>query len=602
MDLSPDALGIDSLVAVDLQSWFRKDLGIDLPALKILNASSILDLLRSAEDLLKATAVVEASPVANTPQSLDTHHNPKATARELDMNAEIHKPRSPSSISSMSGSSITLDATLYFDPIQRKYDATESLSGIIPTAREDTPAQGIEPCYQRTIPMSFAQSRFWFLRSFLEDQAAFNVITTATLRGRLDIYRLREALIAVGQRHEALRTAFYTDKVTKFHMQSILSSPVIRLEYEPSGDAQKIENSIREIQGHSFNLSNGESLRMKMLSLSKDSHILVFGYHHIVMDGIGFQILLSDLEKAYNGTLDSTGANMLQYPDFTIAQMKEYQRGAWSKELNYWHKQFAVLPNPLPLLPLSRRRSRPETTTFNSHAVKFRLDRLLKDQIEKCCENFQVTTFHFYLAVLGVLVFRYSDDNAHNLCIGVADANRTDANILRSLGLFLNILPIQLNHDTKQVFAELLRQVKATSDDAFSNSRVPFSILLDELAVPRSPSHAPLFQIFFNYRKNIQESLTFCGCETEGELVSGGQNAYDITVDIADSAGREDLVVISVNSELYTQQDAEALKDSYINLLQGVSHNPAAQITRPVMYNELEIEAGIKSGRGKFSV
>jgi hybrid polyketide synthase/nonribosomal peptide synthetase ACE1 len=40
--------GVDSLMAVEVRSWFLKELDVDIPVLKILGGSSPLDLLTEA--------------------------------------------------------------------------------------------------------------------------------------------------------------------------------------------------------------------------------------------------------------------------------------------------------------------------------------------------------------------------------------------------------------------------------------------------------------------------------------------------------------------------------------------------------------------------
>ena len=47
-----DALGIDSLVAVDLRSWFMKELSVDMPVLKIISGATIDEILQRAQELL----------------------------------------------------------------------------------------------------------------------------------------------------------------------------------------------------------------------------------------------------------------------------------------------------------------------------------------------------------------------------------------------------------------------------------------------------------------------------------------------------------------------------------------------------------------------
>lgn len=60
----------------------------------------------------------------------------------------------------------------------------------------------------RSVSMSIAQSRFWFLESAVRDQRTFNVTSIVHLKGDLDVERFGRAFITVGQQHEAIRTIF----------------------------------------------------------------------------------------------------------------------------------------------------------------------------------------------------------------------------------------------------------------------------------------------------------------------------------------------------------------------------------------------------------
>ncbi|KAI1076749.1 hypothetical protein F5B20DRAFT_583920 [Whalleya microplaca] len=600
IDLSPDELGVDSLVAVDIQSWFRKELGIDVPVLKVLNAPSIYGLLRSAQELLEQNATPNLKsddPPISEPNIADT-----TSVEEPSSLVVTNLHRLGAASASTSSSSSNHDPTPSIS--EPESENPNSSLGTSPRSSAMLDAKDVSTlslkfvtAFERSVPMSFAQSRFWFLRLFVEDPTAFNVISVIQVKGRIDVGKLGIAVASVGQRHEAIRTVFYTDEVTKRHMQGILPTSPLRLEYATAND-DEIDDSVQEMQRHVFDLSKGETVRLKFLSSSENIHYMVFGYHHIALDGIGLKIFFDDLDKAYKGLLDTNGVGMLQYADFTIRQIHDLEKGSWQTQLDYWRNQFSNLPPPLPLLPLSRQVTRPNNSTYNSRSVKFILSYELKGQIEQCCRRFKVTAFHFYLAVFRVLLFRYTKDAAGDICIGITDGNRKDADVLHSLGLFLNLLPLRFLRNSNQNFADLLRDVKVTSDDAFANSRVPFDLLLNELNIPRSLSYSPLFQALLNYRQNIQEARPFCGCEAKGELVSGGQNAYDISVDVLDSNVGDNLISIAVNGDLYTEENAETLKRSYLSLLQGFAQNPAARIVWPSLHLEEDTKAGIEYGRG----
>lgn len=52
LDQSADVLGIDSLVAVEMRSWFMKVLNIDMPVLRIIGGGTMREVIEKAQELL----------------------------------------------------------------------------------------------------------------------------------------------------------------------------------------------------------------------------------------------------------------------------------------------------------------------------------------------------------------------------------------------------------------------------------------------------------------------------------------------------------------------------------------------------------------------
>ena len=57
-------------------------------------------------------------------------------------------------------------------------------------------------------PLSFAQERLWFLSQLDEDSTVYNISRALQIRGNLSVGALHQALQAVVDRHESLRTTF----------------------------------------------------------------------------------------------------------------------------------------------------------------------------------------------------------------------------------------------------------------------------------------------------------------------------------------------------------------------------------------------------------
>ncbi|GAW22514.1 hypothetical protein ANO14919_120510 [Xylariales sp. No.14919] len=589
LDASSDAIGIDSIIAVDMRSWFRQELKVEISILDIVNSRTIRDMLELVSRLVLADHTSQCTG------TLDRMTTPKTrTDVERKVFQQNKPPNFPSTEYQLSGG--TAPPTLSTSDTADTNTSTTETSDISDNQRtKRTP--------ERTLPLSFAQSRFWFLNSLVGNEANFNVTTLITLKGHLDAYRLSSALNAVGQRHEALRTIFFLDEKGKGPVQGILPLSLLHLEWETtSADEKAVEVAIQDMQNTSFSFSHGPLLRMKLLSQSKDTHYIVLGYHHILTDGIGFEIFCSDLDSAYRGELNTNDEKLLQYSDFTLRQLEGYKRGAWEKQISYWATQFATLPRSLPLLSVAHRSTRPESLTFDSHKISFRMTKLLEKSIMHCCQSQGVNRFHFYLATFAVLLFRFTKGIAKDVCIGVADGNRKQSDTLKCLGLFLNLLPLRMQTLADQPFVDTLKAARHTSDDAFSNSEVPFDVILQHLSAPRSPTASPLFQAFINYRPNVRENRNFLECAASGQSLGVGQNPYDISLDILESQGKENLVTFVGNRDLYSIEDLQVLGRSFVNLLEGFSQDPTLRPVNGPLHKEDDIVNAVRIGQGQPSL
>jgi hybrid polyketide synthase/nonribosomal peptide synthetase ACE1 len=724
-----DALGIDSLVAVDLRSWFMKELSVDMPVLKIISGATVGEILQRAQELLdprmtpalgteltperkaareqakaaklsaqvsvpsvksslpeprpafiqteqtpRIPANLKSSPTLSTPKptgstvdytvsapsglnKMTSNPTPRVTGpkpvitnstsqpalmkpeQELPSAANTARPTAtemtlptpahttkgfhihaaalltPTIIQETDGYMVSsVDLSVPRDDLESGFRSVQSLSttpsepdesvfhtkaassgSSVSSLSKISPASTKESGIQRTLPMSFGQARFWFLRSYLEDPTTFNVTTSIHLQGSLDGDRLAQAVATIGQRHEALRTRFFTDDDNR-PMQAVLECSVLRLERKNASLGRDVSEAYDQLRNHVYDLENGETMRIVLLEFSPVSHQILLGYHHINMDGVSFEIFFSDLEKAYNAN-PLVNSSVLQYPDFAAKQRQEFINGKWSKELKFWQGQFQTLPPPLPLLPLARSTFHVSLTRYNSNLTSYRVTPELSAQIYDTCKKMKVSPFQFYLTVYKILLTRFVE--VDDLCIGVADANRNDLDVQQSLGCYLNLLPVRFDNRAT-TFSEAVKETKNKAQQAYANSRVPFDVLLKELNVPRSSSHSPLFQVFLNYRQGVAEKRTFAGCDSEWDAFDGGQIAYDLSLDIVDSAGGDALLRLFSQTALYSARDGEVLMKSFINLLEAFSRNPAARLTRPPLHSKEDAEKGLVTGRGKL--
>jgi hybrid polyketide synthase/nonribosomal peptide synthetase ACE1 len=585
IDRGANELGIDSLISVDLRTWFLKELDVDMPALKILGGASIREMLEYALEKLPRDMMPRLSSDSHVAKN-------KAVAAEVPAMKEIVEAERPQETQSSSASGSAED--------ERSTDssAKSQTSEVTPANLSDVEESG-EFAHKlsqvvRTEELSFGQARFWTLMSLMKNPTALNIGCLVKLTGDLRISDLERAMHTVGQRHEALRTRFFTDEDDRT-WQGVLGESTISFEKKDISTEALAFQEFEEIKQTLFDLESGQVMRVVLLSLSPSCNYLIILYHHIALDGVSLEIFLADLQQSYNGKPLAT--KVLQYPEYSKKQRQAAITGLFDPELEFWKKELAHIPPPLPLLPFSNASVRQVLSDYDFNSVDYRVDRALTTRIKMACQKHRATPFHFYFATLSILISRLL--SIDEFCIGTADANRMDIETMTSVGNYLNLLPIRLTPKRSQAFAEAMQEVREKAFAALANSKIPFDLLLEKLHFQRSALHSPIFQAFINYRQGVRETRMFGDAKAEAQAYLIAKTGYDISLDIIDNPGGDSTISFMVQKGLYSEKDAASLMSMYVRLLDAFSKKPTANINLPSLHSKEDLDKVLQLGRGK---
>ena len=553
MDASAEELGTDSLVAVEIRSWFLDELMVDVPVLKILGGATVAGMV----DLAIEKLPMELIPMVQ-----------RSSAPTSSSDSEPTLPSNASSTSKSSSEDMAEDVL--------STPSTEMSFNLGDTRKE---------------LMSYGQSRFWILGAMLEDPTAFNIVFVIQLTGEIDGEKLSWAFRQITHRHSALRTRF--DDSDEEPLQEILAEPAFQLKQRKISSREDVSKEFARLKAREYDLVNGELMDISLLSQSSSQHFLAIGYHHINLDSMSLQNLLRDLDKAYRGV--SLGPKALQYIDHSTRQRRAFNKGQMNKELAYWKKEFPDLPPVLPLLPYSKVRARQSRTSYAHNRVDVKIPASVAKSIKAACTKYRISPFHFHMATFKTLLARVLEID--DLCIGMTDANRTDLDELGSIGLYLNMLPLRFRQLGSQLFAESVKETQSKVRNSLANSRLPFDVLIEQLKPERSMKYSPIFQAFIDYKPPIDNKPDLFKCALGDEEYDVGQTAYDIVLSIVDDT-KDPVVSFQLQSSLYSQEESERLTRSYMWLLQQFSANPDSSLDSVSLHNPIDMEEAIQKSRG----
>lgn len=575
-----DDLGIDSLVAVEIRSWFLKELQVEVPVFKILSGGLVQELLDHAVQNMPSQQTSdqkESSEVAVPDSTL------LGVSDGIDPSLSITPHTSTKSSSASQSGDDDLDN-----------QAVSSATSASMTDSTEVPKQ----TFEKILPISPGQSRFWFQKHLMQDQTTANSTICVVINGAIRLDSLTIAVQKVAARHESFRTSFFMDDNQK-PVQGISGASCLHLQTVHLTDESGVEHELDALKNHIYDIEHGECMRIIHLGLTSTKSYLLLGSHHIIMDGIGLEVLLDDLQKAYNGQ-DLTSEPAYQYTDYSEKLREDLASGGMQREIEYWRSEFATPPSPLPLLPFSATRQRDALTAYAHNSVSRAIDSQLAAQIQNLCRERRANLFHFHLGVFQVLLFKLFGDS--DVCIGMADANRWDDRVAKSIGMYLNLLPLRFHLDNQKSFEEILKDTRKKAYLAMSNSRLPFDVLLDNVSCERSAAISPLFQAFINYRQGVSDKRRFDNAEVEVKSIDLPGSGYDLSLDIIENPGGETRITLLVQRSLYSESDASRLLGMYFALLNDLSQFSDKLLQQVSLFTNQDVSNAINLGKGKSPI
>src|SRR6185503_4968480 len=234
------------------------------------------------------------------------------------------------------------------------------------------------------VPLSYAQERLWFLEQLEPGSGAYNIPAAIRLRGELNVEALKGSVGRVVERHEALRTVFIEEggKVR----QEVKAEGSVRIEEVDlrSVREEEREEEVKRIGKEEglkgFDLREGPVLRMKLLRVGEEEHVLVIVLHHIVSDGWSMGVLIREVGELYaayaRGEEDKLEELEIQYSDYAVWQREWLKGRVMEEQLEYWREQLRGAPE---VIGLATDHPRPAVQSYRGGRIRFEV----KEEVTK---------------------------------------------------------------------------------------------------------------------------------------------------------------------------------------------------------------------------
>lgn len=294
-------------------------------------------------------------------------------------------------------------------------------------------------------PLTTSQSKFWQGQKLHPELPLYNMAWRFDLEFELDVPAFQKAYSSVVNDSDALRLVFWTEQSTPYQRALAEGAKLEFFDFSPSSDPEaELQAQLTGWVQDPFDLSV-QTTRSYLVKLAANHWVWVLCQHHIVCDAQTGSLIFKAVSDRYLGKWDELPAFLGSAP---------FLAGP-DQELN---EAVSISPTP-PYGSESRRSGR-------SQRFELTLGEAFDCALARAIEtpDFRMFTpdlsrLTFYLSAFIAYLHRVTGDE--RLRVGLPTHNRLSARDRAVIGLFVEVLPFDMNIDEGETFLSLHQKVKA---------------------------------------------------------------------------------------------------------------------------------------------
>ncbi|MED2454972.1 condensation domain-containing protein, partial [Bacillus thuringiensis] len=195
------------------------------------------------------------------------------------------------------------------------------------------------------IPMSRGQQGLWFLYKLAPNSSAYNVSRAFNIEGKLDITSLQKSFQELVNRHCILRSSFYEyegELIQNIAKQKDVSFQLVDVS---NWKNEKLNEFLNVESSRNFTLEQGDTMRVYVLKRNESQYVMLWSFHHIVIDYWSIDVLFNELKTLYTriivGDVSTLRTNDYDYSSYVNWQNAMLNSSEGASKLEYWEEELS---------------------------------------------------------------------------------------------------------------------------------------------------------------------------------------------------------------------------------------------------------------------
>lgn len=326
------------------------------------------------------------------------------------------------------------------------------------------------------MPLTDIQKRIYISSIKKKDNLSYNLPNAIIINGNININKLNDILNLIIDRHNILSSSVVVndgDIYIKYN-----GKRTIKLKVKQS--KQKDINAIISEFIKPFDLLHSDELyRVELIRLEDCRYLLLFDIHHIIFDGISFNIIIDEVKTLIcNGLLKD---NNIQYRHYVSNRAEVISSSRYTEQVEFWrsmineHNQGSKISS----IPVDNQVD--NDSLHNADEINSTVGQATYRELCKLAIKHNTTPFNILLTAYIILLHRNTGNE--EIIVGIPVSGRNSASYNNIVGMFVNVLPVQFSIDGDSSISELLDTNMKVMIDAYDNQDIQINDIYNGLNI-----------------------------------------------------------------------------------------------------------------------
>jgi amino acid adenylation domain-containing protein len=455
------------------------------------------------------------------------------------------------------------------------YPSIESLSvylqGLKATRSNTIPLSEIKDLYNLTS----AQYVIWLASQQTKSSIAYNMSAGYTIEGIVDTEKINKSINQIIEKYEILKTNFIEINGIPYQKINISEKVTFEIDVHQLKD-ENIKEATNRLINTEFDLEKEVLIRVQLIQIETNQHLLLFSAHHIIMDGLSLEIFIKEFIRNYNeNALDLSKEDILkfQFKDYSEWLKKTVEENKSKNEL-FW-KNYLQNYKPKDLFD---RDFSVQNNKQNGSKLLFELTDEVTFHLKKFAAEKQVTFYTLLVTSINVLIYELTGHS--DICVGTVNSGRDVAELNDQIGMFVKTLVLRTQVESEQTFVNLLESVSANILKINDYLDIPF----DKIA----PSIFDVMLVYQNPDFTFENSIELNELKFKPYPIDTKFSRMPIVFNLFES-NHVLKGIVDYNCDLFEGATIEMIVSKFSKILNEISINPLIQIGKIEARLEQEI-------------